>query len=244
MLDSAQQRFICATIFFTVCLLPAFSYSAKNFVKTVTHYEVSSRGWKIGDISSMQKISDDGGVSTIIFETKTAVRASFLWMGYSLETVEKGTLQHNGLVNYSRRGRENGVLIDVEGRLEQSGFRFDVREQGGVRSVLIPRNSYDYTTMECPEARLDFIDRTRIMLNILDVEKMEVVKREYHLVRNGHYSVAGKEYPCRIVDYSDHNKNARRWINYDGTAAVMYRQDSKGESRSYSVQVLSVTKEI
>jgi hypothetical protein len=77
--------------------------------------------------------------------------------------------------------------------------------------MLTPRISYDYTTMECPEAQLDFSDKTLVTLRVLDVEKLSVVKRDYHLVRIAHYMVAGKEYPCRIVDYSDLNKKTMRW---------------------------------
>jgi hypothetical protein len=243
-LISVLRRSKYIAVIAALCLVPAFLNSATNAVKTVTHYKVSSNGWTVGEITATQRMTEEGGVSSVLFETKTAVKASFLWMGYRLDTIEKGTLQKSGLVIYSRKGRENDAMIDVEGRAEPSGFRFDVREPGGFRSILIPRNSYDFTTMECPEARLDFSDRTRILLNILDVGKMEVVKREYHLVRNGHYSVAGKEYPCRVIDYSDHNKKARRWINYVGSAVVMYRQDGTGESNSYSAQIVSVNKEI
>jgi hypothetical protein len=165
-------------------------------------------------------------------------------MGYQLSSTEKGTLLNGALASYSHKGQENGVAVDVEGRLEKDVFRFDVREQGVARSVDIPRSSYDYTTMECPEARLDFAGKTQVTLRILDVEKMAVVKREYRLVRTEQYIVAGKGYPCRVIDYSDPNKKARRWINWDGTAVVMYRQDSRGEKNSYSVQAISVVKEM
>jgi hypothetical protein len=97
--------------------------------------------------------------------------------------------------------------------------------------------------MECPEAHINFDGKPSITLNILDVEKMAVVKREYRLIRTEQYHVGGKEYPCRVVDYSDPNKKARRWINWDGTAVVMYRQDSK-DKNPYSVQASSVTKGI
>jgi hypothetical protein len=79
---------------------------------------------------------------------------------------------------------------------------------------------------------------------ILDVEKMVVVKRDYRFIRNAQYTVAGKDYLCRIVDFSDQNKKARRWIAWDGAAVVMYRQDSKGEKNTYSVKATSVTKEM
>jgi hypothetical protein len=201
-------------------------------------------GFSIGDVVTTQRITEEGGVTSAHFETKTSVKASFLWLGYQLSSTEKGTLLNGSLVSYSHKGVENGITVDVEGRSENAAFRFDVHEQGVARSVVIPRSSYDYTTMECPEARLDFSGKSQVSLRILDVEKMAVVKREYRLVRNESYTVAGKEYPCRVVDYSDRNKKARRWINWDGAAVVMYRQDGRGEKDSYSVRATSVSKEM
>ncbi|MDD2310698.1 MAG: hypothetical protein PHH91_14065 [Desulfuromonadaceae bacterium] len=227
-----------------LCLAPTFIYSAGTNTKTVAHYKVSSMAFTIGNVTTTQHISEDGGIASLYFETKTAVKATFLWMGYQQEIIEKGIIQEKNLVSYSRKGRENGTMIDIEGRLENSSFRFDVREQGGARSVIIPRSSYDYTTMECPEARQDFSGKAEVTLRVLDVEKMAVVKREYRLVRTEQYAVAGKEFPCRVVDYSDRNKKARRWIAWDGTTVVMYRQDGRGEKDSYSVQATAVNKEM
>jgi len=230
--------------FVVLCLIPLFAYSAGTSVKTIAHYTVTSRGFDIGDVATTQHISEDGGVVSVHFETRAAVKASFLWMGYHLDSLEKGALQKGELVRYSRKGREDDNSFDIEGRLEHSSFRFDVREHGATRSIVIPRSSYDYTTMECPEAQLDFSDKAQITLRILDVEKMAVVKRDYHFVRNAVYAIGGKEFPCRIIDFSDQNKKARRWITWDGSAVIMFRQDSKGEKSSYSVQAATVTKEM
>jgi Protein of unknown function (DUF3108) len=227
-----------------LCLMPCNATRAGIPVLTVAHYKVSSMGFSIGDVITTQRMDEEGGSATVHFETKTAIQASFLWLGYQLSSTEMGALQKGALVSYSRKGRENSVAVDIEGRLENGAFRFDVREHGAVRTVVIPRSSYDYTTMECPEARLDFSEKPQVTLRVLDVEKMAVVKREYHLVRTAHYTVAGKEYPCRVVDFSDRNKKARRWITWDGAAIVMYRQDSRGEKNSYSVQATSVTREM
>jgi hypothetical protein len=227
-----------------ICLVPACLLSAGNNSKTVARYKVSSMGLAIGDVTTTQRLTGDSGTANIHFETRTAVKASFLWMGYQQDTIEKGTLQKQNLVSYVRKGQENGATIDIEGRLENSSFRFEVREKGVMRSIVIPRSSYDYTTMECPEAQMDFSGKAEVSLRILDVEKMAVVKRDYRLVRTSQYAVGGKEYPCRIVDFSDINKKARRWIAWDGTAVVMYRQDGRGEKDSYSVRATTVSKEI
>jgi hypothetical protein len=232
------------SILLLLCLMPVFGHSAGGVEKTVVRYGVYSKGFNIGDVTTTQRSYEDAGVPSVHFETRTAVKASFLWMGYSLDTTEKGALQKGNLVSYSRKGRENGESIDVEGRFDKSSFHFDVREHAATRSIVIPRNSYDYTTMECPEAQLDFSDKKQITLRILDVEKMEVVKREYRFVENTAYAIGEKKFPCRIIDFSDQNKKARRWIAWDGSAVVMYRQDSKGIKNSYSVQATSATKEM
>lgn len=222
-----------------LCLTAAL---AAPGVKTTAHYRVSSRGFSIGDVTTTQSLSDEAGVPTIHFETRTAVKASFLWMGYQLETVEKGTLRKGELVSYTRKGQDNGTPVNIDGRLSHGNFVFVIHEKNADRTVSIPRSSYEYTTMECPEAHITFTDNTPVTLSILDVEKLAVVKREYRLVRTDQYSVDGREYPCRVVDYADPNKKARRWINWDGSAVVMYRQDSKGEKNSFTVKATSVLK--
>jgi len=238
------QRRSLLTALCILVLSPLMTSFAAIPVKTVAHYDVSSMGVAIGTVTTTQRMTEEGGVASLNFETTTAVKASFLWMGYSQDITEKGTLQKRELISYSRKGNENGVAVDVEGRLEHSSFRFDVREQGARRTIVIPRSSYDYTTMECPEARLDFTGKTELSLKVLDVEKMAVVKRDFRLVRTAHYTVDGKSYPCRIVDFSDRNKKARRWITWDGATVIMYRQDGKSEKNSYSVQATSVTREM
>ena len=238
------RRVILWVCFVVLSLIPIFAYSAYNTGRTTAHYTVSSKGLTIGDVITTQHNSEYGGAGNVLFETKTTVKASFLWMGYHLDTLEKGSIKRGELTTYSRKGRENGDKIDVEGHLEHTSFRFNVHEKGTTHTVVIPRDSYDNTTMECPEARLDFPDNTPVTLRVLDVEKMIVVKRDYQLVRNSVYSIGGKEFPCRIIDYSDQNKKARRWIMWDGSAVVMYRQDGKGEKSSYSVQATSVSKEL
>ena len=239
-----MQYWSLPTTLFILLLTPFVTSFAAIPDKTVAHYKVSSMGLAIGNVTTTQRMTEEGGVANLNFETKTAVKASFLWMRYSQDITEKGRLQKRELISYSRKGNENGVAIDVEGRLEHSSFRFDVREQGTSHTIVIPRSSYDCTTMECPEARLDFGGKTEVSLKVLDVEKMAVVKREFRLVRTAYYTVDGKSYPCRIVDFSDRNKKARRWITWDGSTVVMYRQDGKSEKNSYSVQATSVTKEI
>ena len=239
-----MKQYYSLILVFIISLTPFVTSFAGVPVKTVTQYSVSSTGFTVGDVITTQRMTDEGGVAGTHFETRTAINASFLWMKYHQNIVEKGSFLNQELVSYFRKGQDNGAIIDIEARrIENASIKYDIREHGATRSIVIPRDSYDYNSMECPEARLDFPDNRPVTLKILVMDKMTVVKRHYRLVRNSHYSVGGKEYPCRIIDYSDQDSKVRRWIAWDGTTMVMYRQDGKGDkSSSYSVQATSVTR--
>lgn len=226
-----------------IVLIPADPSSAVAPLKTVCTYGVYSKGFRIGTITSSQHSSDNNGSHFIHFETKTNVKASFLWLRYNLDMVEKGILKNGVLVIYSRHGDENGERADVEGRLEDDVFRFEVKERSGVRSLAVSRRSYDATTMEFPEAQLDLHRARPSAIRVLDVERLAVVKREYRLHRETAYTVSGKDYPCLAVDFSDQNKSARRWIRRESNSAFMLRQDGTGNKGSYSVQAITVKEE-
>jgi hypothetical protein len=217
--------------------------SAETGSRLVSTYRVYSKGFRIGTITSSQQYSEQNGSPVVRFETRTAVKASFLWLRYALDTVESGVLKNGTLIAYSRHGEDNGTRIDVEGRLEDDHFRFEVREHGTTRTVTIPRRSYDATTMEFPEARLELHGTAPVSIRVLDTEHLGVVTREYRLNRDTSCTVSGKLYPCRELEFSDQHKNARRWIRKDNDAVIMYRQDGTGAKSSYSVQALSITRE-
>jgi hypothetical protein len=115
-----------------------------------------------------------------------------------------------------------------------------VTENGKQATLLIPRRDYDRTTMECPEALMDFGAGGKATLRILDMEHLVIVTRNYRLVREEIYKLGGKEYPCRVVDFSDIYKSCRRWIGMDGDTVIMFRQDGKSKEGTYSVRAVSL----
>jgi hypothetical protein len=115
-----MQYWSLPTTIFILLLTPFVTSFAAIPGKTVTHYNVSSMGVAIGSATTTQRMTEEGGVANLNFESKTAVKASFLWMRYSQDITEKGTFQKRELISYSRKGYENGAAIDIEGRLEHS----------------------------------------------------------------------------------------------------------------------------
>jgi hypothetical protein len=228
--------FLCFIAILLIQALPVMS----SFGSTETRYEVVAKGFCVGNVITSQKSADEGGEKVVHFENRTDVNASFLWMGYRFSSSERATIKRGTLVSYFRHKKEKDVEVKVEGRLVGATFRFEVSENGNRRIVTIPRSSYDLTTMECPEATMDFGANGKATLRILDTEYMSVVKRNYQLVREDVYRISGREYRCRIVDFTDPNKTCRRWIGKDGDAIIMFRQDGKGGEGAYSVRATVV----
>jgi hypothetical protein len=129
-----------------------------------------------------------------------------------------------------------GGAVTAEGRLEGDTFRFDLNENGKKHTIAIRNSSYDHTTMECPEATIDFGAIGKTVLRMLDTEYMTVVERSYRLVREEVYRVGYREYRCRIVDFTGPNRSRRRWTGKDGDAVVLFRHDGKSRNGSYSVR--------
>jgi len=216
-----------------LCALPAVATASG----TETRYDVVAKGMTIGSVVTTQKASGEGGgAKRIHYENRTDVNASFLWLGYRSSTTERAEIRGETLVGYARRGQENGTPVNVEGRLAGETFRFTLVKNGCGETISIPRSSYDHTTMECPEATMDFGPDGKATLRILDTEYLKVVTRSYHLVKEDTCTVGGKGYRCRVVDFKDPHKTSRRWIGRDGDAVILFRQDGKGKSGSYSVR--------
>ncbi len=204
-------------------------------------YVVTTRGFQIGNVIVAQKAVSNQGEQEIYFENRTDVSASFLWMRYHQSLSEHAILKKNKLVRYGRRGSNNGAIDSVDGWLSQGTFNLMVTENGKQAMLLIPCRDYDRTTMECPEAFMDFgAGGGKATLRILDMEHLVIVTRNYQLVREEIYKLGEREYPCRVVDFSDIYKSCRRWIGMEGDTVIMFRQDGKSKEGSYSVRAVSL----
>lgn len=206
------------------------------------HYEVTTLGFQIGDVQVAQKSGGHANAPEIYYENKTDVRASFLWLHYRHSQFERAVLHGENLIRYSRQGINDDASVSVEGKLLAGAFHLQVTEKGTHRTLLIPRNDYDHTSLECPEAFIDFDAGGRATLRLLDMEYLEIVTRHYQLVRKDVYRLGDKEYPCRVVDISDIHKSCRRWIGRVGDTVIMFRQDGNSDQGSYSVRAVSLSR--
>lgn len=196
-----------------------------------------SHGFRIGEATSVCSLVGSGDHASCKLSNFTKINARFLLRSYSLENHEEALVGRDGTLRYTRSCRENGHPLTVEGALENNEFRIRVAENRGVRTIVIPRERYDYTTVECPER---FLKREgeKVSLRLLDFEALEVVTRHYTWVRSEEVRINGKSYTFRVIDFEDKNKKCRRWIRSDDLGVMIARQEGSGKAGSYSAKLV------
>lgn len=235
-----------ALLLIAVIVLPA-TISANNS-NAVRHspgmleskYSVSTKGIKIGEIKAVYSLLQNTSKKMVKVNTDSRVSANLLVYSYSLDSKEETLITDEGAIQYLRTSKENGQSTRVEGKIEKGAFNFTIIEKGAKRQLSIPRDKYDYTTMECPEAKMR-PEKREMTLRLLDLDTLMVVTRKYRWVRNEDIKVDGKLISCKVVDYEDVNNKFRSWVKEDnGFGVIVAKQEGKGRSGSYSVKLTNI----
>lgn len=201
-----------------------------------SRYKIYSRGLRVGDLTSTITRQTGSGGRVLKFASSCSIKANFVVYSYAMENREEALVGENGTVSYLRTERENDKKRRVEGKLVDGRFHLQVEENGATRSVVIDRDRYDATTMECPEVAMKK-EGDHLQLRLLDFETLSVVTRKYAWVKSEDVTMGGKTFHCRVIDFEDANKKCRRWVKPDDPGVIITRQDGRGKNGSYSLRM-------
>ena len=221
-----------------IMLLPASPVKATPVVNSESRLAVYSHGFKVGEIVSRYSRSDEGGHDMVLFTSHTRINADLLVTSYSLEGDEVARIGHDGTRFYHKAWRENSEHHQVDGKLEGGTFRcFKTGPGGDARTFIFPRESYDFTTMDCPELRIRE-EGESLTVRMLDLEACEVVTRCYRWARTERLTINGVADLFRVIEFQDRKNLVTRWI-LPGTLGVrIARQDGKSRNGAYSVRAV------
>ena len=203
-------------------------------------YRISSRGFGVGEMKTVIAPLQLAGGRGVRFESNLDIAADLLFFKVKSTSHEDAVIGENGTLNYRRKGLENGRNSEIDGALERGVFRFRMNDNGVTRSLSVPRSSYDFTTMDCPETTMKQ-EGDSLEVRLLNLEYGRVVTRKFHWVRSEDLEVGGKRLHCRVVDFSDGENSCRRWVNCGAGGVVIVRQDGKGTHGTYSLRMVSLT---
>jgi hypothetical protein len=220
-----------------MCLSVQASPLRENKVRE-SLYEVFSHGMKVGQVKTVCGPVVRDRKKNFHFESSTSIDVHFLFFSYRLEKKEDAMIGDEGAYSYRRTMLENGKVVQVSGKVETGAFRFVIDEDGATRTLVIPREKYDYTTLDCPELTMGPDDKEK-NLRILDLENLVIVSRKYHWVKDEDLDLAGCRVHCKVIDFQDLNKKGRRWVEGDDLGVLVLRQDGSGKGVSYSSRLAS-----
>lgn len=206
---------------------------------TQCRYQIRSHGMNVGELKTVMSPVLHKGDRAVHFESDLAVDANLLIFKQNSRSHEEALVSGQGTLSYLKRGEENGKSYRVEGALESDVFHFSVYDDGHCRKVSIPRESYDYTTMDCPETNMKHEGETMVV-RMLDMGSARVISRRFTYLKNEDVEVGGRTIRCKVVDFSDPLNSCRRWINGDGHGVIIARQEGKGKGGSYSLRLVSL----
>ncbi len=201
-------------------------------------YRITSRGFGVGELKTAFSPLQKGGSRAVRFESDLTVNANLLFYRVKKTGHEEAVVSEHGTLSYHRHGQEDGRNYSVDAELEAGVFRFRLSENGVGRQVAVPRGSYDFTTMDCPETTMRREGEV-MELRLLDMEHARVVTRRFHWLKTEEVEAGGKRLRCRVVDFSDQNNNCRRWISSDERGVIIVRQDGLGKGGNYSLRMVS-----
>jgi len=203
-------------------------------------YRISSRGFAVGDLKTTISPTQRAGGREVRFESNLDIAANLLFFKVASTSREEAVIGENGTLSYRRKGQDNGRSSEVDAALEGGTFRFKINDNGVARSVSVPRSSYDFTTMDCPETTMKREGET-MEVRLLNLEHGKIVSRKFHWVKSEDVEVSGKRLHCRVVDFSDPENSCRRWVSCGEGGITIVRQDGKGKHGPYSLRIVSVS---
>lgn len=229
-------------LFLFTMLLPPSLCTATPIVPEESRFAVYTHGFKVGEIISRYTRQGEGGHDVVNFTSHTRINADILVTTYRLEGEEEARIGPEGTLSYRKAWQENGVRHLVDGRLEGRTFHcVNSVPERDARTVILPRESYDFTTMDCPELRIKG-EGESLTVRLLDLETCEVVTRNYRWVRTERLTVDGVVDLFRVIEFQDRNKSGTRWILPAPVGVRIARQDGATRKGSYSVRAITVAR--
>ena len=234
--------YVARLLLFLLMLQHPLPVNATPIVPEESRLEVYTHGFKVGEITSRYILRNVGGHDEVFFTSTTRINADFIVSAYRLEGEEEARIGPEGTLTYRKVWRENDTQYQVEGRLEGKTFRcVNTVPEREARSFTLPRESFDFTTMDCPELRIKG-EGENLTVRLLDLETCEVVSRNYRWVRTERLRVNGVADLFRVIEFHDRNKSGTRWILPAPVGVRIARQDGTTRKGSYSVRAITVAR--
>lgn len=202
------------------------------------NYSIHAKGLHVGELQIVTAPSVRGGEKIVRFQATTRIDARLFCFGVQSRRTEAAVIAESGTLHYQRSGSENGRKTSVNGELAGDAFTLRITEGGSQRAEVFKRESYDFTTLDCPEMTLKQ-EGEQAAVRLLDLEHGRVVTRRYCWVKSEDVRVGERTVRCRVIDFEDPANRCRRWVLIDERGILIVRQEGKGPGGAYVLKLAS-----
>lgn len=199
-------------------------------------YQINSHGFHVGEMKTIFQPQMLDGRLTVRFRATTEIDANFLFFSKQSVSRADALVGKNGTIEFHHSYQGDGEAREVEATFSDAEVRLDIKEAGTARTVIFPRDRYDYTTMDCAEMSLTKEGEQRV-IRLLDLEHVRVVTRSYRWKKSEDIPIGARSINCRVIDFEDRDTHGRRWITQDEKGIIIVREEGCGESGSYVLKL-------
>lgn len=203
-------------------------------------YTLHAKGMHVGDLQIVTAPFNSEGARIFRFHSTTRIAAAFLFFGVKSQRTEEAVIGASGTLRYQRSGTENGRKTSVSGEYDGDAFTLRITEGSNQRAEVFKRESYDFTTMDCPEMALKQ-EGEQVTVRLLDLELCRVVTRRYHWVKSEDVRIGERTVRCRVIDFEDQANRCRRWVMLDELGILIVRQEGRGSSGGYTLKIAALS---
>lgn len=198
-------------------------------------YEIRSEGKRVGEmhVEVARQPGTDGPSETIRTSTRISVEALFITL-FSLEAEELIGRDEGGLRRTRGRIVVDGRETRFSGERTSGGFAFDVEDEGGIREIEFARTDYDLTSADPVLAHLE--RGAPVSLRVLDLDRLEVVTREFEWLRDEELHLGGRLESCHVVRFDDGRASGLRFYA-QGEDDLLIREEGRDEDGPYSIDL-------
>lgn len=224
---------------FVLLALTAVPSVAGTEQRREASYSIHAKGMHVGYLQIVTVPVKKEGARTFRFHSTTRIDAAFLFFGVKSQSTEEAVIGESGTLSYQRSGTENGRTTSVSGEYDGKAFKVRITEGSNQWAEVFTRDSYDFTTMDCPEMALKQ-EGEQATVRLLDLELCRVVTRRYHWVKSEDVRIGERTVRCRVIDFEDQANRCRRWIMFDELGILIVRQEGRGASGGYTLKIAAL----
>lgn len=159
----------------------------------------------------------------------------FLLSVYYMHSNEEALIDASGTFRYVKNSKEGPTETMVVGNRGKDSFKFEIKEKGRTREIIVRHDDYDYTSMDEPALKEQGREQKHRVLNL---DKTRVEDHVLTWIRNEELIVGGEPIESRVIEFQTPSESGTRWVTPD--LGLLIKEEGKDKDGEYSLKLVQL----